>query len=97
MIGDEALDEMITELETHEGFFDERSAVEVEPTSNEFHGFQLQWRKHPILQRELGGKAKVTIELRHRQRAIGFQGMVSLISPVSSMSTRRYHWAQSEV
>lgn len=67
-------------------FCDEAFAVEVETTSSEFEGFQLRWRKHPVLRRELrlGSEleAAIEIEIRHRQRAIGFQPMIFLLVPL---------------
>ncbi|MCS7251361.1 MAG: R.Pab1 family restriction endonuclease [Thermoflexus sp.] len=46
----------------------------------------MQWRRHPVLRRELwsedGLEATIVVELRHRQRAVGFQAMVFLLIPL---------------
>lgn len=83
LICEEALTETITDAEGQQEFFAEQFTVKIEATLREFHGFQLQWRKHPVLQREIKGKARVTIELRHRQRAVGLQAMVFLFIPLT--------------
>ncbi|MDW8064763.1 MAG: R.Pab1 family restriction endonuclease [Anaerolineae bacterium] len=71
---------------SHREFFDEIFAIEEELASREFEGFKLQWRKHPMLRRELwsedGLEATIMVELRHRQRAVGFQAMVFLLIPL---------------
>ncbi|MFA0750096.1 MAG: hypothetical protein SLRJCFUN_000499 [Candidatus Fervidibacter sp.] len=63
-------------------FCDEKFAVTDERTPNEFAGFKVWWRKHPVLRQDVGNEATVEIELRHRQRAVGFQAMVFLLVPI---------------
>jgi len=69
--------------ETQRDFCDERLPVITEPTEQEFRGFRLHWRKHPVWRCEVGDEASVEIELRHRQRALGFQAMIFLLIPLS--------------
>jgi len=64
-------------------FCDEQFVIVTEPSEQEFCGFKLHWRKHPLLRREIGDGTAIEIELRHRQRAVGFQAMVFLLIPVS--------------
>jgi len=42
----------------------------------QFAGFRVAWRKHPMLLYDVEDGVRVEIEIRHRQRAVGFQAMV---------------------
>jgi len=64
-------------------FCDEQFTIATEASGQEFFGFKLHWRKHPLLRCEIGDGTVVEIELRHRQRAVGFQAMVFLLIPIS--------------
>ncbi|MFA0760055.1 MAG: hypothetical protein HZLCBSQH_000143 [Candidatus Fervidibacterota bacterium] len=64
-------------------FCDEQFTVTTEASEQEFFGFKLHRRKHPLLRHEIGDGTVVEIELRHRQRAVGFQAMVFLLIPIS--------------
>ncbi len=50
----------------------------------EFHGFELLHKTVPILLKDTDG-VKIWIELRHKQRAIGFQPMLFLRIPASQV------------
>ncbi|WP_448601444.1 R.Pab1 family restriction endonuclease [Thermoflexus hugenholtzii] len=60
-------------------FFDEEFFIKTEGTCEQFAGFQVSWRKHPVLIRDVEDGVRVEIEIRHRQRAVGFQAMVFLL------------------
>jgi predicted RNA-binding protein with TRAM domain len=60
-------------------FFDEQFLIEIEDTLEQFAGFRVSWRKHPVLIRDVEDGVRVEIEIRHRQRAVGFQAMVFLL------------------
>jgi len=69
-------------VEAQSEFCDEKFAVVDESVSEEFAGFKVGWRKHPLLRCEIENEAIVEIEVRHRQKAVGFQAMVFLVVPV---------------
>ncbi len=69
-------------VETQTRFCEEVFCVQSELTQEEFLGFKVWWRKHPILRREVDDVATIEIEVRHRQKAVGFQAMVFLLVPL---------------
>lgn len=69
-------------VETQTRFCEEVFRVQDEPTPEEFVGFEVWWRKHPVLHREVDDAAIIEIEVRHRQKAVGFQAMVFLLVPL---------------
>ncbi len=74
--------QLLAFVETQSEFCDERFAVVDESVSEEFAGFKVGWRKHPLLRCEIENEAIVEIEVRHRQKAVGFQAMVFLLVPI---------------
>lgn len=76
------LAQLLTLVEAQSEFCDEKFAVTDEPTLEEFAGFRVWWRKHPVLRYEIGDEATIEIEVRHRQKAVGFQAMVFLLIPI---------------
>ncbi|MCS7224457.1 MAG: R.Pab1 family restriction endonuclease [Armatimonadetes bacterium] len=74
-------------VERQEVFWEEVASVTIETTSNEFAGFRLLWRKHPVLVQSADG-ASVRIEVRHRQRGVGFQAMVYVFVPLRNCLPR---------
>jgi len=76
------LTQLLAFIEAQSEFCDEKFAVIDEPTPKEFCGFKVWWRKHPLLRYEVRNEAVIEIEVRHRQRAVGFQSMVFLFVPV---------------
>lgn len=65
-----------------DAFCDEAFAVVTEQIPQEFAGFRVWWRKHPVLRQDINDEATIEIEVRHRQRAVGFQAMVFLLVPL---------------
>lgn len=76
------LTQLLSFVEEQSEFCDEKFSVMYEPTPIEFAGFKVWWLKHPILRREVGNEATIEIEVRHRQKAVGFQSMVFLLVPI---------------
>ncbi len=63
-------------------FFDEKFQALTEPSTQEFAGFEVWWQKQPILRRDVGREAVIQLEIRHKQRAVGFQTMVFAFVPL---------------
>jgi len=76
------LDQLHDFVQAQSEFCDEKFAVVDKPTQEKFAGFEVWWRQHPVLRYEVRGEATVEIEIRHRQRAVGFQSMVFLLVPI---------------
>jgi hypothetical protein len=64
--------ELIHRVRSQNEFFDERFLIETERTFEQFAGFRVSWRKHPALIHDVEDGVRVEIEIRHRQRAVGF-------------------------
>lgn len=82
LVGEERWQAWREWVEAQDEFCDERFAIFEEPTDQEFHGFRLRWRRGPVLSQETSGGETVEIEIRPRQRAVGFQAMVYLLVPL---------------
>lgn len=76
------LTQLLSFVEAQSEFFEEKFAVTDEAAAEEFAGFKVCWRKHPLLRYDFGDEATIEIEMRHRQKAVGFQSMVFLLVPV---------------
>lgn len=72
------------QAEKVDSFFDERWAIEEERGRESFWGYEVLHRKHPLLRKEVGG-ISIEIELRHKQRAVGYQPMLFLLIPVGQL------------
>jgi len=70
-------------------FFDECYEITVEVTEQKFLGeFTVLMRQVPIVQRELTNGCFVEGELKHKQRAVGYQPMLYVFIPVQNVISR---------
>lgn len=88
MISKTELSDLEKILEEQEEFFEEKFAVKIEHSNDQFCGFRVHWRKYPVLVDDSKDQIRIEIELRHRQRAVGFQSMVFLRIPLSECEPR---------
>ena len=70
---------LVHRIKSYSEFCDEKFSIEREYTSSRFADFIISWRKHPVFIREVEDGVRIEIEIRHRQRAVGFQAMVFLV------------------
>lgn len=70
-------------------FFAESFSIEKLPTSNNFlNEFQVLFRKVPIIHRDLTNGCFVESELKHKQRAVGYQPMLYIFIPMKNVVSR---------
>lgn len=64
-------------------FFDSDFGIVVQPLNEEWCNFQVLMGQHPILRRHVGADGThIEIELKHKQRAVGYQPMLYILIPV---------------
>lgn len=87
LIGEEELKELLNETKGDQEFFEEKYSISIDNSGlpEDFHGFRVLKKTVPILQKNTGG-VQVWVELRHKQRGVGFQPMLFLRIPISHVS-----------
>jgi hypothetical protein len=74
-------------LENRRVFFEETSFISMEKNGSfeRFEGFTLLYRKTPILRKQLSDGSLIHIELRHKQKAVGYQAMLYIFVPIKNL------------
>lgn len=87
LIRKEKLQQLLTDITKNQEFFAEKYSISIDNSSlpEDFHGFRVVKKTVPILQKSTKG-VKIWVELRSKQRAVGFQPMLFLRIPISSVS-----------
>ncbi|MBI4180597.1 MAG: R.Pab1 family restriction endonuclease [Chloroflexi bacterium] len=87
LIADSELRQTLSKIVDDVDFFAEKYFISVDTPSlpEVFHGFRVLRKVIPILQKDVDD-AQVWVELRHKQRAVGFQPMLYLRIPVDAVS-----------
>ena len=77
---------LLTEISAQEEFFATKYSISIaEKLPESFCGFSVLRKAVPVLAKEVEG-AVIWVELRHKQRAVGFQPMLYLRIPVEMTS-----------
>lgn len=89
LIADQELQQILSEITNEQEFFAEKYFISMDTLSlpENFHGFRVLRKIVPILQKDVDD-VQVWVELRHKQRAVGFQPMLYLRIPVDAASPR---------
>jgi len=87
LIAEQELGQILSEIVDNKEFFAEKYFIFVDTSSlpEVFHGFRVLRKIVPILQKDVDD-VQVWVELRHKQRAVGFQPMLYLRIPVDTVS-----------
>ena len=87
LIVEQELGQILSEIVDNKEFFAEKYFISVDTPSlpEVFHGFRVLRKIVPILQKDVDD-VQVWVELRHKQRAVGFQPMLYLRIPVDAVS-----------
>ncbi|MCL0081841.1 R.Pab1 family restriction endonuclease [Dehalococcoidia bacterium] len=85
LIAKHRLSSFLTEIRAQREFFAEKYAITLGEFVGEFYGFNVLRKQVPILVKEVNG-VLVWVELRHKQRAVGFQPMLYLRIPMQAVS-----------
>ena len=77
-------------LKDREVFFEETFSVSTEKggEAEKFEGFTLLHKKTPILRKQLSDGSFIHIELRHKQRAVGYQAMLYIFIPIKNVISK---------
>lgn len=83
----EELEHLLSEVTGNTDFFAARYSIDVAAGNlpHDFHGFRVLKKTVPVLQKETEG-VEIWIELRHKQRAVGFQSMLFLRIPITCVA-----------
>jgi len=65
--------------------FFESYSIQVERLKEKFHEFTVLFRKFPVLHKDFTDGCFLEIEIKHKQRAIGFQPMVYIYIPIKNV------------
>lgn len=88
LVEESQLVNLLAEIQRQREFFAEKYAITIGGvTVEEFYGFHVLKREVPILAKKIDD-AVVWVELRHKQKAVGFQPMLYLRIPVESVSPK---------
>ncbi len=82
--------ELYQNIQKRNTFFEEIFSVCLEESKKppEFEGFVLWYRKNPILRKYLSDGSIIHIELRHKQKAVGYQAMLYLFIPIENVRSK---------
>ena len=87
LIAESELQQILSRINDNMDFFAEKYFICVDTPSlpEVFHGFRVLRKIVPILQKDVDD-VQVWVELRHKQRAVGFQPMLYLRIPIDAVS-----------
>lgn len=87
LIETQKLQRLLSEIRRNEEFFEERYSISIDASRlpENFHGFRVLKKIVPILQKNIK-HVQIWVELRPRQRAVGFQPMLYLRIPIELVS-----------
>ena len=87
MVEKNKIKELLNEIKKQNEFFSEKYSIDIEDFFNEknFYGFKLLKKVVPVLVKEID-RILIWIELRSKQKAIGFQPMLFLRIPITQTS-----------
>ena len=80
----EQLLQLLSEIQKRQEFFTERYSISIDVLPEEFSGFMVLKKAVPILQKNIEN-VLIWIELKHKQRAVGFQPMLYLRIPIENV------------
>jgi len=84
VVNEKELRALYHHLKDRDVFFEETfsSSTEKDGKAEKFEGFTLLHRKTPILRKQLSDGSFIHIELRHKQKAVGYQAMLYIFIPI---------------
>jgi len=86
IITKEELEKLENYVDKISNLFDEDFEITKEETSKQFLGeFKILFRHVPIIRRELDNGCFIEAELKHKQRAVGYQPMLYIFIPVKNV------------
>jgi len=87
LVEKEELEHLLSEVRGSTDFFAARYSIDVGPGDlpQDFHGFRVLRKTVPVLQKDTEG-VQIWVELRHKQKAVGFQPMLFLRIPITSVT-----------
>lgn len=94
VIDEAEIKELYSYLKNRDAFFEETFFVHTEKDeekdekAEKFEGFTLLYKKAPILRKQLSDGSFIHIELRHKQRAVGYQAMLYIFIPMGGVMSR---------
>jgi hypothetical protein len=62
--------------------------MEKDEGAGRFEGFTLLYRKAPTLRKQLSDGSLIHIELRHKQKAVGYQAMLYIFIPIKNLVSK---------
>jgi len=75
----------LNELRDYKEFFDEKYGIKKILTDELFYDFKVLSEKTPILNKYLGDGYYVSVVLRYKQRAVGYQSMIYIYIPIEEV------------
>lgn len=85
LIGRQELEELEKELRSQRNFFRDQYKIHRVTTEQVFEGFEVIYRRHPILHKDLENNISIEVELKPQQKAIRDQPMVFLFIPIENL------------
>jgi len=67
-----------------ETFF-EKYKFQIEKLKNKFYDFEILYRKFPFIHKRLPTGCIIEVEIKHKQRAVGFQSMLYVFIPLKNV------------
>jgi len=77
------------EINKIQATFAETFDIKMKITDETFQGFKIIYKESPVLIKESDEDCCIEIELKHKQRAVGFQPMIYLLIPLKNVSPIR--------
>lgn len=90
VINEARIKELYSYLKNRDVFFEETFFINIEKDekAKKFEGFTLLYKKAPILRKQLSDGSFIHIELRHKQKAVGYQAMLYIFIPIRSVISK---------
>ena len=89
-VNETEIKELYNHVKDRDFFFDETFSISTEKgeKAEKFEGFTLLHRKAPILRKQLSDGSIIHIELRHKQKAVGYQAMLYIFIPIKNVISK---------
>lgn len=90
VVNETEIKELYHHLKNRDVFFEETffTFTEKDGKAEKFEGFTLLYKKAPILRKQLSDESFIRIELKHKQRAVGYQAMLYIFIPIKDVISK---------